>query len=112
MKPNLKIILHATVLLGLTLHTSASAGILSKVEAQCLCLTKHASLGQLISLGVMLTLVTGIIALKWIYRDELDQAVMKEKSGAEHSAVQTLNELKMGTRFSDWSHIRRLAEQK
>ena len=112
MKTALKIVLHATVLMGLTLPTSASVGILSKVEAQCQYLTEHASLEQLISLGVMLTLVTGIIALKWIYRDELDQAVMKEKSEAEHSAVQTLNELKIGTRFSDWSHIRRLTEQK
>ena len=112
MKPASKIVLHLTVLMVLTLPTSAFAGILSKVEAQCQCLSEHASLGQLISLGVMLTLVTGIIALKWIYRDELDQAVMKEKSETEHSAVQTLNELKMGTRFSDWSHIRRSAEQK
>jgi hypothetical protein len=99
MKPALKIVLHSTVLMVLALPTLAFAGILSKVEAQCQCLTEHASLGQLISLGVMLTLVTGVIALKWIYRDEFDQAVTKEKSEAEHSAVQTLNELKMGTRF-------------
>ena len=104
--------LQAAVLIGLTLPTSASAGILGKLEAQCLCLTEHATLGQLISLGVMLTLVTGIIALKWIYRGELNQAKLKEKSEAERSAVRVLKELKIGTRFSDWSHGNRLAEQK
>ncbi len=112
MKQALKFSLQATVLMGLTLPTSASAGILSKVEAQCLCLTEHATLGQFISLGVMLTLVMGIIVLKWIYRDELDQAVLKEKSEVEHSSIQTLKELKIGARFSDWSNFHRLAGQK
>ena len=112
MKQALKFSLQATVLMGLTLPTSASAGILSKLEAQCLCLTEHATLGQLISLGVMLTLVTGIIVLKWVYRSELGQAVLKGKSEAEHSAIQILKELKIGTRFSDWSYGNRLAGQK
>ena len=112
MKQVLKSSLQATVLMGLTLPTSASAGILSSLEAQCLCLTEHASLGQLISLGVMLTLVTGIVVLKWVYRSELDQVVLKEKSEAEHSAIQILKELKIGTRFSDWSSCNRLAGQK
>ena len=98
--------------MSLTLPTSASAGILSQLEAQCLCLTEHATLGQFVSLGVMLTLVTGIIVLKWVYRDELDQAVLKEKSEVENSAIQTLKELKIGTRFSDWSNVHRLAGQK
>lgn len=104
--------LQVATLMGLTLPASASAGILSDMEAQCLCLTEHASLGQLISLGVMLTLVTGIVVLKWVYRSELDQAVSKEKSEAEHSAIQILKELKIGTRFSDWSDGNRLAGQK
>ena len=112
MKQVLKSSLQAAVLVGLTLPTSASAGILNSLEAQCLCLTEHATLGQLISLGVMLTLVAGIIVLKWVYRNELDQAVLKEKSEAEHSAVEILKELKIGTRFSDWSNCNRLAGQK
>jgi hypothetical protein len=112
MKQALKFSLQATVLMGLTLPISASAGILSKVEAQCLCLTEHATLVQFISLGVMLTLVMGIIVLKWIYQDELVQAVLKEKSEVELSAIQTLKELKIGTRFSDWSNFHRLAGQK
>ena len=74
MKRALKISLQTTVLIGLVLPTSASAGILSKLEAQCLCLTEHATLGQIVSLGVMLTLVTGIIVVKWVYRDQLVQA--------------------------------------
>ena len=112
MKQVFKSSLQATVLMGLTLPTSASAGILSNLETQCLCLAEHATLGQLISLGVMLTLVTGIIVLKWIYRSELGQVVLKEKSEAEHSAIQILKELKIGTRFSDWSSCNRLAGQK
>ena len=79
MKQALRFSLQATVLMGLTLPTSASAGILSKLETQCLCLTEHATLGQFISLGVMLTLVTGIIVVKWVYRGELDQAGLERK---------------------------------
>jgi hypothetical protein len=112
MKQVLKSSLQATVLMGLTLPVSASAGVLSNLEAQCLCLTEHATLGQLISLGVMLTLVTGIIVLKWVYRSELGQAILKEKTEAELSAIQVLKELKIGTRFSDWSTCNRLAGQK
>ncbi len=112
MKQTLKTSLQAIVLMGLTLPTSASAGVISTLEAQCLCLTEHATLGQLISLGVMLTLVIGIIVLKLIYRDELDQAVLKDKSETEHAAVQVLKELKIGARFSDWSNFHRLAGQK
>ena len=112
MKQGLKFSLQATVLMGLTLPASASAGVLSQLEAQCLCLTEHATLGQLVSLGVMLTLVTGIIVLKWIYKDELVQAVLKKKPDAEHSAVQALKELKIGARFSDLSNFHRLAGQK
>ena len=112
MKQVLKFSLLAIFLMSLTLPTSASAGALSTFEAQCLCLTEHATLGQLISLGVMLILVTGTIALKWVYREELNQAVLKGKSEAEHSAIQTLKELKIGARFSDWSNLHRLAGQK
>lgn len=112
MKQVLKSSLQAVILMGLTLPISASAGVMDKLEAQCLCLTEHATLGQLISLGVMLTLVMGIIVLKWVYRDELDQAALKEKVDAEHSAVKVLKELKIGARFSDWSNIHRLAGQK
>ena len=112
MKQVLKFSLLAIFLMSLTLPTSASAGALSTFEAQCLCLTEHATLGQLISLGVMLILVTGTIALKWVYRDELDQAVLKGKSEAEHSAIQTLKELKIGSRFSDWSSFHRVAGHK
>jgi len=112
MKQGLKFSLQAAVLMGLSLPTSASAGILSKLEAQCLCLTEHTTLGQFISLGVMLTLVTGGIVVKWIYRDEFDQAVLNEKSEADHSAIETLKELKIGSRFSDWSYYHRLAGQK
>ena len=112
MKQTLKSSLQAIVLMGQTLPTSASAGVIGKLETQCLCLAEHATLGQLISLGLMLTLVTGIIVLKWIYRDEIDKAALKEKSEAEHSAVKVLKELKIGTRFSDWSNIHRVAGQK
>ena len=111
MKQVFKSSLQAAVLTGLTLPTSASSGILNNLEAQCLCLTEHATLGQLISLGVMLTLVTGIMVVKWVYRSELDQVVLKEKSEAEHSAIQIVKELKIGTRFSDWSSGNRLAGQ-
>ena len=112
MKQVFKFSLLATILMGLTLPTSASAGILSKLETQCLCITEHATMGQFISLGVMLTLVTGIIVVKWVYRDELDQAVSNEKSEADHSAIQALKELKIGARFSDLSKFQRLAGQK
>jgi len=112
MKQVFKTSLQATVLMGLTLPTSASAGVLNRFEARCLCLLEHATLGQLISLGVMLTLVTGIVVVKWVYRSELDQALLKEKSEAEKSAIQILKELKIGTKFSDWSNVNRLAGQK
>ena len=112
MKQVFKTSLQATVLMGLTLPTSASAAVLNRLEAPCLCLLEHATLGQLLSLGVMLTLVTGIVVVKWVYRRELDQALLKEKSEAEYSAIQVLKELKIGTRFSDWSNINRLAGQK
>jgi hypothetical protein len=111
MKKFLKSSLQATILLGLTLPTSASAGVLSDLKAQCLCLTEHATLGQFISLGVMLALVTGIIVVKWIYRNELDQAALKEKKRTD-SAIQVLKELKIGTGFSNWSTSNRLARQK
>ncbi len=112
MKQAIKSGLQMTILAGLILPTSASAGILSSLEAQCLCLTEHATLGQLISLGVMLTLVTGIIVLKWVYRSGFGQATQKEKSEAENSAVQILKQLKIGARFSNWSNCNRLAGQK
>ena len=112
MKQFFKTSLQATVLMGFTLPTSASAGVLDKLEGHCLCLTEHATLGQLLSLGVMLTLVTGIVVLKWVYRRELDQAHLKEKIKAENSAIEVLKELKIGARFSDWSHVNRLAGQK
>lgn len=112
MKQAFKTSLQATVLMGLTLPTSASAGVLDAMEAHCLCLLERATLGQIISLGVMLTLVTGIAVVKWVYRSELDQALLKEKSEAENSAIQVLKELKIGSRFSDWSNVNRLAGQK
>jgi len=112
MKRILKSSLQATILMGLTLPVSASAGVLNNLEASCLCLTEHASLSQLISLGVMLTLVTGIVVLKWVYRSGLVQSTLKEKQQTENSAIQVLKELKIGTRFSDWSTCNRLAGQK
>ena len=112
MKQATKTILQATTLMGLNLPTSASAGFLSNLEAQCLCLTESATLGQLISLGVMLTLVTGIVVLKWIYRSKQRQAGSEEKSKVESPAILAMNELKIGARFSDWSNCKRLAGQK
>jgi hypothetical protein len=112
MRRFLKFNLQANVLMILALPASASAGVLSTLEAQCLCLTERATLGQLISLGVMLILVIGTIVVKWVYRNELDQAVLKGKSEAEHSAIQTLKKLKIGARFSDWRHVHRLVRQK
>jgi hypothetical protein len=112
MKQVMKSSLQATVLMGLSIPTSASAGILSKLEAQCQCLTEHATMGQLISLGVMLTLVTGIIVLKWVSREKPDQGVLVDKREADQSGIQNLKKLKIGTRFSNWSSLRRLAGQK
>ena len=112
MKQFFKTSLQATVLMGLTLPTSASAGGLDKLETHCLCLLEHATLGQLLSLGVMLTLVAGIVLLKWVYRRELDQALLKEKTKSEKSAIEVLKELKIGARFSDWSHVNKLAGHK
>jgi hypothetical protein len=112
MKQVLKSSWQVTVLMGLTLPTSASAGILSKLEAQCQCLTEHATIGQLISLGVMLTLVTGIIVLKWVSREKHGQGVLSENREADQSAIQNLKKLKIGTRFSNWSRLHRLDGQK
>jgi hypothetical protein len=112
MKQVFKTSLQAIVLMGLTLPTSASAGVLNKLEANCLCLLERATLGQIISLGVMLAMVTGIVVVKWVYRSELDQALLKENSEAGNSAIQVLKELKIGTTFSDWGNVNRLAGQK
>ncbi len=100
--------------MGLTLPVSASAGVLSPLETQCQCLIENATVGQFISLGVMLTLVIGIIAMKWIYRKEqVPATIPREKSSEKNDpALQTLRQLKIGTRFSDWSDIRRLAENR
>ena len=104
-----KLILQGTVLTGLTLPAPASAGVLSPLEAQCQCLIENATVGQFISLGVMLTLVIGIVAVKWVYRKKLEPSVPREKSSEGNDpALQTLRQLKIGTRFSDWSDIRRL----
>lgn len=107
-----KFSLQAAVLMSLILPTSASAGIISKLEAQCMCLTEQITVGQVVSLSLMLILITGIIVLKWIYRDELDKAALKEKSEAEHAAIQTIKELKIGARFSNWTSGHRLAGQR
>ncbi len=105
-----KLTLQGTVLMGLTLPVPASAGVLSQLETQCQCLVENATVGQFISLGVMLTLVIGIIAVKWVYRKKLASSIPKEKSAEGNDpALQTLRQLKIGTRFSDWSDIRRLA---
>lgn len=108
-----KLILQGTILTGLTLPTPASAGVLSTLETQCQCLIENATLGQLISLGVMLTLVIGIVAMKWVYRKKLKPSVPIEKlSEQKDPALQILRQLKIGARFSDWSDIRRLAENR
>lgn len=95
---------------GLTLPASAKAGLLSTLEAQCQCLTEQATLGQMISLGVMLTLIAAIFVVKWVYRKELDQPGKKLED--DNPAIQTLKQLKIGARFSDWTHLNRLAGQK
>ncbi len=104
---------------GLTLPASALAGILSKLEAQCQCFTEQATLGQMISLGVMVTLIATIFVVKWVYRKELDQPSKKseddnpsKKSEDDNPAIQTLKQLKIGARFSDWTHLNRLTGQK
>ena len=108
-----KLILQGTILTGLTLPTPASAGVLSTLETQCQCLIENATLGQLISLGVMLTLVIGIVAMKWVYRKKRKPSVPIEKlSEQKDPALQILRQLKIGARFSDWSDIRRLAENR
>lgn len=94
---------------GLTLPGTASAGFLDKIEAQCQCLTAHATLGQLISLGVMLILLAGIGGVKWIYRKKLDASVPNQLSNSDNSARKNLKQLQIGARFSNWSDIRRLA---
>ncbi len=96
---------------GLTLPGTASAGILDKMEAQCQCLTAHATLGQLISLGVMLALLAGIAGVKWMYRKELNAPVGNELPKAEDPALKNLKQLQIGARFSNWSNIHRLAGQ-
>ena len=107
-----KIGLQATILMGLTLPTHASAGVLKKLESECLCLTEHATLGQVVSLGVMLTLVVTIISMKWIYRKEVEQSFLSKKLAEQDPASQSFRQLKIGAGFSNWSESRRLAVQK
>ncbi len=108
-----KLFLQGTVLMGLTLPVPASAGILSQLEAQCQCLIEKATLGQLISLGVMLTLVIGIVTVKWVYRKRPEASVPREQlAKVTDPALETFRRLKIGSRFSDWSDIRRLAENR
>ena len=112
MKQHLKIGLQTSVLFGFILPAPASAGVLNKLQTQCLCLTEHATLGQLISLGVMLTLVASIVAMKWIHRKEVEQSVLSKQLNGDESAVQILKQLKIGEQFSSWSDFRRIAGQK
>jgi len=109
-----KLFLQGAVLMGLTLPVPASAGLLSQLENQCQCLIEKATLGQMISLGVMLSLVLGIIAVKWVYRKrpETSTALIEPLAKVTDPALETLRRLKIGSRFSDWSDIRRLAENK
>ena len=97
-----------TLIAGLTLPGTASAGLLDKMEAQCQCLTAHATLGQLISLGVMLILLAGIGGVKWMYRKESNTPVPNEPSNSNDSALKNLKQLQIGARFSNWSDIHRL----
>jgi len=92
---------------GLTLPGTASAGILDKM-AQCQCLTAHATLGQLISLGVMLTLLAGIGGVKWRYRKELNAPVPNKPTKVDDSALKNLKQLQIGVRFSNWSESHRM----
>ncbi len=94
---------------GLTLPGTASAGILDTMEAQCQCLTAHATLGQLISLGVMLTLLAGIGGIKWVYRKKLNAPVPNKSSKADDPALKNLKHLQIGMRFCNWSDSHRLA---
>ena len=94
---------------GLMLPGTALAGILDKIEAQCQCLTAHATLGQLIGLGVMLTLLAGIGAVKWMYWKESNAPVPNKPSKADDPALKNLKQLQIGVRFSNWSDSHRLA---
>ena len=98
-----------TLIAGLTLPGTASAGLLDKIEAQCQCLTAHATLGQLISLGVMLILLAGIGGVKWMYRKDLNAPVANEPLNSDNPVLKNLKLLQIGARFSNWSAIRRLA---
>jgi hypothetical protein len=93
---------------GLTVPGTVSAGLLDKMEAQCQCLTAHATLGQIISLGVMLVLLAGIGGVKWMYRKKPNAPVPNKPSNSNDSALKNLKQLKIGARFSNWSDIRRL----
>ena len=112
MKKVVKTSMQAIVLMGIIFPGSASAGILSSLETQCQCLTESATIGQLVSLAVMLTLVTGITVLKWVSRSKRGQTLLKKKSEADIAALQVMNKLKIGARFSDWSNGQRLAGHK
>jgi hypothetical protein len=107
-----KIRLQATIMMGMAVPSSASAGVLKKLESECLCLTEQATLGQVISLGVMLTLVITIISMKWIYRKEVEQSFLSKKLADEDSSSQSFRQLKIGEGFSNWSESRRLSVQK
>lgn len=72
--------------------------------------TQSTTLGHYFLLGIMLTLIAVIFVVKWVYRKELDPP--SKKSEDDSPAIQTLKQLKIGTRFSDWTHLNRLAGQK
>lgn len=95
----IKTSLQSLVLAGLTLPTSASAGVLTELGSQCLECLNGATLGQFISLGIMLALVTGIIIMKW--KDRPASELPKEMSSRNDSAIHAMKQLKIGSRFSD-----------
>lgn len=99
-----KISLQGIGLAALTLPASASAGPLARLEADCQCFLKSATLSQTISLGIMMILVTGVFVLKWMER-KTEQGPKPENSQND-SAIQTLRELKIGSRFSELAGVR------
>ena len=98
----IKISFQSIVIAGLTLPTSASAGVLTPLEQQCQCLIEKATLGQLISLGIMLTLVMGIFAMKLMQRREQELPELPDQNSTKNdSAIHALRQLKIGSRFTD-----------
>ena len=74
--------------------------------------TQNTSLGQFFLLGIMLTLVTSIFLVKWVWRNETASTGMINVSLKNDPLLENLRQLKIGTRFSNWSTVRRLTDQK